>query len=118
MTDLPPRLLVGIGASALAVVILGVVWLVGRTPAVPSTTTATTTTTRPAPPTVAQVPISVLPDWYRKGSSRYEDRRPVTTVPAGVSPTTAPPTTTTMTTSTTTTVPRRSTTTSSTGRSG
>lgn len=94
MSNVPPRILIAGAVSVVAVVVLAVAWLVGRggstDTTTASTTTASTTTAAPAPvDTMAPTPISVLPDWYKKGSSRYDERRPVT-VPAERSVTSVP----------------------------
>lgn len=102
MSTLPPRILVALAVSVVAVVVLGVAWLVGTRsdPSDGATPTTTTTsavaTTVPTGDTIAPTPITVLPDWYRKSSSRYDERRPATTVPPDRtgSSTTAPTTTT------------------------
>lgn len=91
-----PRLVVALVVSAVAVVVLVVVALRGTgSGPEPTTTTATVTTLDSPTPdhaapestgavsTLPRAPITVLPDWYRKGSSRYEERRPTTTVPPG-----------------------------------
>lgn len=98
----PARVLVGIGATVLAVGVLGVRSCTGDpgagSGAVPSTSTsagvAEVEDTSPTPTTTSS--IVVLPDWYPKQSSRYSDRAPAVTV------TTLQPTTST---STTTVVP-------------
>ena len=78
-----PRVLVALGASVLAAVVLVGAWLSGGgDDPTPTTTTSTTSTTVTVPViTIAPTPITVLPDWYRKASSRYEDRRPSTVPP-------------------------------------
>lgn len=79
----PPRVLVALGVSVLAAVVLVGAWLIGGGDApAPTTTTSTASTTATVPVvTIAPTPITVLPDWYRKASSRYEDRRPSTVPP-------------------------------------
>lgn len=100
--NLPPtRVLVGLGVTLLALLVLGVRACVGDGAdgrgAAPTTTT-TSSTSVPAAADSADaatttVSIAILPDWYPKQSSRYSDREPVVTV------TTLAPTSTTSTTS-------------------
>ncbi len=97
----PPRVLVALGVTVLAVVVLGLRACTGGDDAADDAATTT------APPTsveatvdtaeVTTTSIVLRPDWYPKQSSRYSDREPVVTV------TTLAPTTST---STTTTRPR------------
>jgi len=92
----PPRILVAGGVSVVALLVLFGAWVLGREDATPATTTteAVTTTTSVAPTeSIAPTPITVLPDWYRKVSSRYDQRRP-STVPPGPTVTTTTTTTT------------------------
>ncbi len=88
MSTLPPRILAAIAVSVVAVLVLGVAWIVGTRSdpsdgagSASSTTTTSVTTTVASGDTIAPTPITVLPDWYRKSSSRYDERRPATTVP-------------------------------------
>jgi hypothetical protein len=93
----PPRVLVGIAVTVLAVAVLGVRACssggdgagdaAGSTTAPPTTAQATEDA-----PEITTSSIAILPDWYPKQSSRYSDREPVVTV------TTLPPTTSTTTT--------------------
>ena len=87
---MPPRIVAALVVSVVAVLVLGLAWVVGSrsdssdgtSTASTATSTAVTTTVAAAPgDTIAPTPITVLPDWYRKGSSRYDERRPATTVP-------------------------------------
>jgi hypothetical protein len=100
--NLPPtRVLVGLGVTLLALLVLGVRACVGDGAddrgAAPTTSTSSTSvpdTGDPADAATTTVSIVVLPDWYPKQSSRYSDREPVVTVT-----TLAPTTSTTSTTS-------------------
>lgn len=101
--NLPPtRVLVGLGVTLLALLVLGVRACVGDGAddrgAAPTTSTSSTAsvpdTADPADAATTTVSIVVLPDWYPKQSSRYSDREPVVTVT-----TLAPTTSTTSTTS-------------------
>ena len=105
----PPRVMVALGVTAAAVLVLGLRSCGG------GEDTADDNVTTTAPPTTVEASvatadvttssIAVRPDWYPKQSSRYSDREPVVTV------TTLAPTTST----TSTTAARRST---SSGRGG
>jgi hypothetical protein len=80
----PTRVLIGIGVTLVALVVLGVQAVRGDgdgdEPAAPgSTTTSSPATTVPQLATTSSS-ISILPDWYPKQSSRYSDRQPVVTV--------------------------------------
>lgn len=93
MRDLPVRVVVAGVITVIGLAVLAVAALRGggEDPAAPTTTVAddvTSTTVRPAPTT-----IEVLPDWYRKGNSRFSERGPAPTVSS------LPPTSTTSTTS-------------------
>lgn len=104
--NLPPtRVLVGLGVTLLALLVLGVRACVGDGAdgrgAAPTTTTSSTSVPAAADPADAAtttVSIAILPDWYPKQSSRYSDREPVVTVT-----TLAPTSSTTSTTSPTST---------------
>ncbi len=92
----PPRIIIGVAVTLLAVLALGLrSWVSsdgGSGSAGTSTTADAPVETTTAPGGVDEVPstsIVLAPDWYPKQSSRYSDRRPVVTV------TTLPPTTTT-----------------------
>jgi hypothetical protein len=79
--DVPPRLLVAIALTVVGLVVLAVAALTGGSgdePATPSTTgsSAVTVTAGTVPPTT----IELLPDWYRKGNSRFSERGPAPTV--------------------------------------
>lgn len=79
---LSPRILVALGATVLALVVLGVVSLTGgsgddRTDA--TTTTVTTSSTVPVPAGPPRS-IDLQPDWYQKGHSLYSERGPTPTV--------------------------------------
>jgi hypothetical protein len=93
----PPRVLIAIGVTAVAVLVLGLRTCAGGDGGVDGTSTTTSTaSTLPAEPddgiSTTTSSIVVLPDWYPKQSSRYSDREPVVTV------TTLPPTSSTTTT--------------------
>lgn len=89
----PPRVLVGIGVTVVALAVLGLRACTGGDDDTSATTTTTTSTTvvEDAPVTTTSS-IVVLPDWYPKQVSRYSDREPVVTV------STLPPTSSTTTT--------------------
>ncbi len=80
----PTRVLVGVGVTLLAVVVLGIQALRGGEDrpvagSPESTTTIVAPTTTPEQATTSSS-IVILPDWYPKQSSRYSDRQPVVTV--------------------------------------
>lgn len=96
-----PRVLVGIGATLLAVVVLGVrACATEGEPADDPAQAETTTTVAVAAPVdpalTTTSSIVILPDWYPKQNSRYSEREPVVTV------TTLQPTSSTSSTTTTT----------------
>ena len=88
----PPRILIAIAATAVAVVVLALNALLGGdADEAPDATSSTTTAVAPTTVPVAVHPSAVVaPDWYPKRSSRYSDRGP------GVTITTLPSTTTTL----------------------
>ena len=93
----PPRVLIAIGLTAAAVLVLGLRTCSAGDGNVDGTSTTTSTaSTVPADTddgiSTTTSSIVVLPDWYPKQSSRYSDREPVVTV------TTLPPTSSTTTT--------------------
>jgi hypothetical protein len=93
----PARVMVGLGVTVLALLVLGVRACSDGDPEVapsdpgPSTSqpTSSVASSDAADAATTTVSIQVLPDWYPKQSSRYSDRQPAVTV------TTLPPTTTT-----------------------
>lgn len=96
-----PRVLVGIAATVLAVVLLGArACATEQDPVGDSaqdTTTSTVAVAAPIEPDLTTTSsIVILPDWYPKQNSRYSDRQPVVTV------TTLQPTSSTSSTTTTT----------------
>ena len=94
----PPRLLVAIGVTLVAVVLLGLRACAGddggESGDASTTTTGATTSVVVTGDTADTTTSSIviLPDWYPKQTSRYSDREPVVTV------TTLPPTSATTTT--------------------
>ena len=79
---LSPRILVALGATVIALIVLGVVSLTGgsgddRTDSTPTTVTTSTTVPVPAGPPRS---IDLQPDWYQKGHSLYAERGPTPTV--------------------------------------
>jgi hypothetical protein len=92
--DVPPRLLVAIGLTVVGLAVLAVASLTGgggEEPATASTSTSSevTVTAGTVPPTT----IELLPDWYRKGNSRFSERGPAPTVSSLPSTTTTTTTT-------------------------
>lgn len=80
----PTRVLIGVGVTLIAVVVLGVQALRGgddqpEAGSADPTTTSVAPTTTPDQATTSSS-IEILPDWYPKQSSRYSDRQPVVTV--------------------------------------
>ncbi len=80
----PTRVLIGVGVTLIAVVVLGVQALRGgddqpEAGSADPTTTSVAPTTTPEQATTSSS-IEILPDWYPKQSSRYSDRQPVVTV--------------------------------------
>ena len=72
-------------ATVVAVVFLVATTVVGSGDDDPSSDAASTSTTELATaPSTAAPTIAVQPDWYRKETSRYSDRRPVATESSGV----------------------------------
>ncbi|MCX6525559.1 MAG: hypothetical protein NTX58_12495 [Actinobacteria bacterium] len=113
MNRLPPRMILALGFTLVALLLLAVGALrsdpdskeqdQSQTASENSSTSISTTTALAPEQSTTTTSIKLLPDWYPKGSSRYSDRAPAVTV------TTLPPTTTTTT--------KKSSTTSSVGRS-
>lgn len=87
-----PRILVGIGLTVAAVVVLGVTSFAGSddgdeggtTTVDPIESSVSPETTPPTSPAIDEsttsTSIVLAPDWYPKQSSRFSDRRPVVTV--------------------------------------
>lgn len=92
VTDLPPRVLLAVVVTVLALVVLGArtIFSDGAGDADGGPTTTELDAAAPdGPPAEEPVvepppPVEVQPDWYPKRSSRYSDRSPeasITTVP-------------------------------------
>ncbi|MFZ4669257.1 MAG: hypothetical protein ACOYML_08160 [Microthrixaceae bacterium] len=79
---LSPRILVALGATVIALIVLGVVSLTGGSGDDRTDSTTTTVTTSPTVPVPAGPPrsIDLQPDWYQKGHSLYSERGPTPTV--------------------------------------
>jgi len=93
---LPPRILVALAVTVVALGVLAVAALTGGGDgegASPTSTQPTGSSTTIAPvSTSAEVPgtsVVVSPEWYPKGTSRYSDRTPAVTITT-LPPTTAP----------------------------
>lgn len=98
--QLPPaRVLVALGVTVLAVVVLGAQALLrgggdddgGATPEDQAGATSSSTTASERVVSTTTSSIAVLPDWYPKQSSRYSDRGPVVTLTTLAPTTTAEP---------------------------
>jgi hypothetical protein len=81
----PPRILVALAITVVAVAVLAVNALVGSAgdEVTEQEPVATSTTTVPVETTAAEVvetSVVVAPDWYPKGTSRYSDRQPAVTI--------------------------------------
>lgn len=90
MRRLPTRVMIALGITVIAVLVLAGMAVFGGTggsgvdrnanakPEVTSTSTTVTATTTAVSITTTSLQIPV--DWYPKGSSRYSDRKPPVTV--------------------------------------
>jgi len=79
---LSPRILLALGATVVALIVLGVVSLTGgsgedRTDVSTTTTSTSTMVSVPAGPPRS---IDLQPDWYQKGHSLYSERGPTPSV--------------------------------------
>lgn len=80
----PLRILLALGLTVVAVVVLlGTAIFDGNDDVGTSTTTSSSTTMSIAAAPTSAAPdttVRVAPDWYPKSSSRYSDRRPAVTI--------------------------------------
>lgn len=92
LSRVPPRILIALVLTVLAVAVLGVRTVIDRDTGGGAAEGSTTTTADPtptdAPVEASTTSVEVLPDWFPKQTSRYSEREPVvslTTVPTTTS---------------------------------